>query len=133
VSIIESWLSYSVSKAAFLMSYRCLALELAPSILVGSCKPGIVDTEMQTEMRQATETAFPKVSYFKKLKMEKDKVFDPSKHTKPHVPSREHLDTPENVAHFVWWLIHDTTAEEYPSQDWDIRDPLLAARWVKWE
>jgi NAD(P)-dependent dehydrogenase (short-subunit alcohol dehydrogenase family) len=125
-----SWMSYSVSKAAFLMAYRCLALELAPSILVGSCKPGIVDTEMQDTMRQATEDDFPKVAFFKKLKSEKEKLFDADKDSKPHLPNRERLDTPENVAHFCWFLLDNTSKEEYSSQDWDIRDEALAARWT---
>ena len=126
----ESWLSYSVSKAAFLMAYRCLALDLEPAILVGSFKPGIVDTEMQDTMRLATEQDFPKVSFFKKLKQEAEKQADPEKDTKPHVPIRERLDTPENVAHFAWFLLDKTGDAEYSTQDWDIRDEALASRWL---
>jgi NAD(P)-dependent dehydrogenase (short-subunit alcohol dehydrogenase family) len=119
-----------VSKAAFLMAYRCLALELAPTVLVGSCKPGIVDTAMQDEMRLAAETDFPKVTFFKKLKEEKEKSFDKEKDSKPHLPDRSRLDTPENVAHFCWFLLTKTSKEEYSSQDWDIRDEQIASRWL---
>ena len=112
------------------MAYRCLALELAPSVLVGSCKPGIVDTEMQDAMRLATEEDFPNVTFFKKLKTEKEKTFDAEKDLKPHFPETGRLDTPENVAHFCWFLLNKTNSEEYSSQDWDIRDQAIANRWL---
>jgi len=112
------------------MAYRSLALDLAPKILVGSFKPGIVDTEMQAEMRKSSEDDFPKVTFFKKLKEEKDTKFDAENDTKAHVPDPSRLDTPENVAHFCWWLLSATSDEEFPSQDWDIRDKALAPRWI---
>src|SRR4051812_48829622 len=104
------------------MAYKCLALDLEPTILVGSFKPGIVDTEMQDEMRKASDGDFPKVTFFKKLKIEAEKLADPAKDLKPHLPNRERLDTPENVAHFAWFLLEETADGEYSSQDWDIRD-----------
>ena len=113
------------------MAYKCLAMELSPNILVGSFKPGIVDTEMQGVMRLASEEDFPKVSFFKKLKTEKDKLSELE--TAPHVPNVERLDTPENVAHFCWFVLTKTTNEEFPSQDWDIRDESLASRWLERE
>jgi len=55
-----NWLTYCTSKAALLMAYRCLSLEWAGQVAVGSFKPGIVETEMQEEMRKASKDDFPK-------------------------------------------------------------------------
>lgn len=133
-SASPSWLAYCVSKAAFLMAYQCLALDLAPrGILVGSFKPGIVDTEMQQEMRLASAGDFPKADFFKRLRQEQlDHDSKGEAATgKPHAPSRDRLDTPDNVAHFAWFLLHDTSDAEFPSHDWDIRDDKVGERWIK--
>jgi benzil reductase ((S)-benzoin forming) len=42
----DNWLTYCTSKAALLMAYRCMAQEFKGEVLVGSFKPGIVDSEM---------------------------------------------------------------------------------------
>ncbi|KAH9255107.1 hypothetical protein BASA81_006866 [Batrachochytrium salamandrivorans] len=132
-SASPSWLAYCVSKAAFLMAYRCLALDLEPKgILVGSFKPGIVDTEMQQEMRLASVGDFPKADFFKKLRQEQLNHHSGEEVAgKPHAPSRDRLDIPDNVAHFAWFLLHDTSDAEFPSHDWDIRDDKIGLRWIK--
>jgi benzil reductase ((S)-benzoin forming) len=129
-----SWLSYCVSKAAFLMAYKCLALEfknLNLGVLCGSMKPGIVDSEMQDEMRKSSETDFPKVKRFKDLRQGLEKKLEQGEvPSGPHLPDVNALDTADNVAHFTWFLLTKTSNEEYDTVDWDIRDEELVKRWV---
>jgi len=138
-----SWLAYSVSKAALLMAYRCLELEFREAgrgVLVGSTKPGIIDTPMQDEMRLAADADFPKAKRFRQLKEglgRKAGAAPPPPTTverlelPPRFPDPEALDTPENVAHFIWFLLTQTTEEEYGSHDWDVRDKSIASRWAE--
>ena len=130
----SSWLTYCTAKAAFLMAYRVLALEFRETnrnVLVGSVKPGIVTSEMQDEMRLASKEDFPSVDKFKRLKQSLDKKAQTaSVDTPPTFPDRDALDTPENVAHFLWFLLDKTTEEEFDKDDWDIRDEAIASRWV---
>ena len=59
---IEGWSSYCASKAGMDMFTRVVALEQQrrprPAMIVGFA-PGIVDTEMQAEIREAKEENFP--------------------------------------------------------------------------
>ena len=110
------------------MAYQCLNLDLSPKVLVGSFKPGIVDSEMQDEMRKASKDDFPQVEFFKKLKTELDDKKS-SLSDKATLPDRQRLDTPENVALFTWFLLNETSDEEYPKDDWDIRDDKHFSRW----
>ena len=116
----QSWLSYCVSKAAFLMLYQCLNLDWKGRVAVGSFKPGIVDTEMQEQMRRASPEDFPKVDYFKKLKTSHDEYYGTEKRQPdvPHIPDLSRLDTAENVAHFAWYLLSKTSDAQFASKDW---------------
>ncbi|HIG03384.1 MAG TPA: SDR family NAD(P)-dependent oxidoreductase [Candidatus Poseidoniales archaeon] len=65
VNAISGWSAYCTSKAGLEMWVRCLAEEVADSNLsVVAVAPGIVNTEMQTEIRQASKKDFPLVNKF---------------------------------------------------------------------
>jgi hypothetical protein len=78
-------------------------------------------------MRLASPRDFPKVDFFKKLKTSMD---ESEPHKGPHVPDPTKLDTPENVAHFAYWLLARTSDADFQGQDWDIRDESLGERWI---
>jgi benzil reductase ((S)-benzoin forming) len=62
---IESWSSYCVAKAGQDMWARCLAEEgKVDGITAISIAPGIVDTDMQKEIRSADSENFPSLSSF---------------------------------------------------------------------
>ena len=52
VNSYEGWGPYCITKAGLNMMYRCLSVELSHiGILVGSVRPGVVDTPMQDSVR----------------------------------------------------------------------------------
>ncbi len=101
----RGWGAYCTSKAALNMVYRVLALELEPyGIRVGSVRPGVVDTPMQDQVREAPESVFPDLPRFSALKENGD------------------LQSPERVARFLAWLLTETEDEEFSAREWDIGD-----------
>ena len=57
---IPSWSAYCVAKAGVEMWVRCAAVDLAPrGITVIAAGPGVVDTQMQAEIRAANPEEFP--------------------------------------------------------------------------
>lgn len=67
---IPSWAQYCASKAALDMFAETLQLELnteARDIVVRSVAPGVVDTPMQTLIRETNESDFPSVENFRAL------------------------------------------------------------------
>jgi benzil reductase ((S)-benzoin forming) len=67
---IPSWSQYCASKAALDMFAETLQLELnteARDIVVRSVAPGVVDTPMQTLIRETDESDFPSVENFRAL------------------------------------------------------------------
>ena len=100
---IIGWGAYCASKAALHMISQVLSVELAGrEIAVGSVRPGVVDTPMQTLIREQDSERFPDVERFRELKRTGG------------------LHSPEAVADFVWQLLTDTTSDEFTGQEWDI-------------
>ena len=65
------WSVYCTSKAAIEMMTKTIALEqknLSDGVKAIAIKPGVVDTNMQTKIRNVSETAFKNVNRFKELK-----------------------------------------------------------------
>lgn len=129
------WGVYGITKAAFLQSYRVLEREfretLGGKVLVGSFKPGVVDTSMQGTIREATSDSMPIVENFKKMK---EKTSQSSTATKARPPPAGALDSPENVAFFAEYLLAGTTDEEFANKDdsneYDIRNKELFPKWI---
>lgn len=137
-SVIEGWGSYCTSKAGFLMLARVLDAELAaksPAIRVGSVRPGIVDTPMQTVIR--TTGDFPAKDRFVAFKEARD-THHPAGASSGEVkktaypPPPDELDDAGNVGAFLSWLLRETGDEEFglsTGKEWDIRDKAHHDRW----
>ena len=53
------WSTYCSTKAALDHHARSVALDRTPGLLIASVAPGVVDTEMQAEIRASTDERFP--------------------------------------------------------------------------
>lgn len=123
-SVLQGWGTYCMSKAAFNMQYRLLAAELAPrGIAVGSLRPGVVDTPMQSVIRAGD---FPDKDRFVQLH-EKRRALPEGTDAAP--PPNGGLDDAKNVATFMRWLLAETSAEEFSKEEWDIRQTSHHSRW----
>lgn len=109
---IMGWAAYCVSKAALSMLTRCFQLE-SHRIAFASVMPGIIDTDMQAMIRQASHMDATKLAFFKRLQR------------------HDQLLTPETVAHFLAWLLLDVSASDYVSKEWDIYDKTHQELWLK--
>lgn len=132
------WGPYCTSKAALHMIYQLLSSELHhPStidnnsdndsssstpqqqihkpICVGSVRPGVVDTPMQTFLRSQDPKDMPDVSRFQLMK------------------ERNALEDPEVVARFLDWLLEETDDVEFGETEWDVRDEKWRNRWEHFE
>lgn len=100
---LPGMLAYCASKAALYMIYQGLNTELnARGILVGSVTPGIVDTEMQTRLRENQAVNFPSVEIFKQFK------------------KKEQLRAPEEVAKELAEILLTTSDKKFSSKEWDL-------------
>ena len=132
------WGVYGITKAAFFQSFRVLSREfehLGGKVVVGSFKPGIVDTSMQGVIRDAPADTMPMVGNFKEMKeksMEYSKTSTGVSEARP--PPKGALDSPDNVAFFAEWLLLGTSDEEFSNRsddnEYDIRDAKLFAKWI---
>jgi NAD(P)-dependent dehydrogenase (short-subunit alcohol dehydrogenase family) len=130
------WSCYSITKAAFFQSYKVLECEFrhaGGNVVVGSFKPGIVDTTMQGVIRDAPATAMPSVGNFKAMK-DRFEVSDVGDTIQARPPPAGALDSPENVACFAESLLIGTTDEEFANandpNEYDIRNAELYPRWI---
>jgi NAD(P)-dependent dehydrogenase (short-subunit alcohol dehydrogenase family) len=106
------WGAYCAGKAALFMVYDVLREELwNRQVLVGSVRPGVVDTPMQELIRQQTPERFPSVGRFIKLKQ------------------NEQLYAPEEAADFILWALLDTGDKQFIEQEWNITEEEHAKRW----
>ena len=55
------WSCYGISKAAFFQSYKVLEREFRGNVVVGSFKPGVVDTAVQETIRESPTSNMPTV------------------------------------------------------------------------
>ena len=102
---IEGWGTYCISKGALYRLWACFKDELLEhDIALASVRPGVVDTEMQAEIREAEHPAFVKRPYFESLKEEGQLIH------------------PQEVAEYLLRLSLNTPTEEFISKEWDIRD-----------
>lgn len=108
---VTGWSAYCVSKAGLAMLTRCWQLELN-TISFASVMPGIIDTNMQTQIRHAHHMENNKNDFFKKLK------------------DNNQLLLPATVAIFLCWLLLDIDKENYISQEWDIYDISHHSAWL---
>ena len=108
---VTGWAAYCVSKAALSMLTRCWQLE-CDSIAFASVMPGIIDTPMQAQIRDAVCMESEKNDFFKSLYKENK------------------LITPETVASFICWLLLDIDKAHYISKEWDIYEQTHHHEWL---
>lgn len=109
---IFGWTAYCVSKAALFRLTECLRLE-EKNIAFASVMPGIIDTNMQKEIRDSLNMNVNKRDFFQKLYNE------------------EKLLKPDVVASFLSWLLLEVDSEKYASQEWDIYDKSHHNHWLQ--
>lgn len=101
---LPGWGAYCTSKAALYMVYEVLKQELAGTgVAVGSLRPGVVDTPMQSLIRAQDASDFPAVERFRALK------------------ETGGLTTPEAVARFIEAVLA-LPPEAFSREEWDIRE-----------
>jgi benzil reductase ((S)-benzoin forming) len=105
--------AYGVSKAALFHWKEFCNVELKSlGILVGSAKPGIVDTRMQDHLRTCDVKDFPAAGIFKGFY------------------ERNELLSPDTVAKFLSWLVLEADGEAFTKGDWDIYDMSHREFWA---
>jgi len=103
----QGWGAYCTSKAALYMLYQVLREELQKfDISVGSIRPGVVNTPMQDQVRQASAEDFPAIERFFELKN-----------------SGQLLD-PQVIARLIVHLLFDISPQQFRDKEWDIYDHL---------
>ena len=108
---VAGWAAYCVSKAGLSMLTRCWQLEY-PGVAFASVMPGIIDTTMQAQIRNASNMDPDKIDFFKRLHQEAK------------------LLSPETVAMFLCWLLLDMNKDRYVSKEWDIYDQTHHHEWL---
>lgn len=114
VNAYEGWGPYCITKAGLNMMYRCLSMELSRhGILVGSVRPGVVDTPMQDIVRGYDGPAehFPAHNKFHDL----------------HKSGK--LESPATVATYLHWLLSEIKDDEFGAEEKDIRLSKDDPRW----
>ena len=61
------WSVYGAGKAALDHHARCVAAEQLPGVCIASIAPGVIDTDMQVQLRSASSDDFPDASRFVQL------------------------------------------------------------------
>lgn len=109
---LAGWGPYCISKSALHMLYQCWREELQDQgVLVGSARPGVVDTPMQESIRALSADDFPAVEHFRQLKRDGA------------------LTSADECGRFLAWLLTEAEDELFSIHEHDIRDPELARRW----
>jgi NAD(P)-dependent dehydrogenase (short-subunit alcohol dehydrogenase family) len=62
---------YCATKAALDQHARAVALDRTPALRIASVAPGVIDTDMQAEIRAASEEDFPDRRRFEELKRDR--------------------------------------------------------------
>lgn len=133
----SGWGCYGITKAAFFQSYKVLEREfretLGGKVVVGSFKPGVVDTQMQGAIREAPKEAMPIVENFKKMKEGMSNPQGTPDKARPPPPGA--LDSPDNVAFFAEYLLLGTSDELFSNKndptEFDIRNKDLFEKWIE--
>lgn len=108
---LPSWSAYCSSKAALSMLYRCWN-EDQSEVAFGSVLPGIVETDMQSVIRDSTTMPAQRHDFFVELK------------------KNNQLLKVETVAKFLTWLLLDSDIEQYRQDEWDIYEKSHHDNWL---
>lgn len=104
--------AYSIAQAASETLRRALQAEWSGTTrLVGSFKPGLVDTEMVRSFMARSAEEFPARSAYEEY------------------VSAGRIAAPEAIARFAAWLLLDVTADRFAAVEWDVRDTTHHPEW----
>jgi NAD(P)-dependent dehydrogenase (short-subunit alcohol dehydrogenase family) len=112
---VVGWGAYCASKAGLDMLAQTLAAEsdtAQAGIRVHALYPGIVDTQMQADIRSASTEQFPQVDRYRAYK------------------EKGRLRSPEEPAQMIWWLSTSLTAD-YHGQILSLDDPAVRERMAR--
>ncbi len=105
---------YCISKAALYMSKDILNAELNDeNILFGSVMPGMIDTAMQSTLRDPEQTNFPEQKYF------------------IHSQTQNRLVKPEVSAKFLSYILLQSSDAEFIQGEWDIYETKHHQYWLE--
>lgn len=109
---VSSASSYCVSKAGQQMVYECFKTEFPVNqVAFGLVSPGMVDTPMQEQIRQADPNELPMIETISQL-FKENKLLAPSL-----------------VADFLKWLLLTVNVNEFSQNMWDIYDVKHHSYW----
>lgn len=98
------------SGAASLMVQKCMAKELrGRDILVSTTRPGFVRTEMMDSALRATVEQMPDIDAIRATPM---------------------IDS-STCGKYMYWLLTETSDEEFMRDNWNIEDPSHHSRWLE--
>lgn len=93
--------TYCMSKAALFMFYQCLNVECKPEVLIaGSLAPGLVDTDLQLELRTCSKDTLP----------------GREKYQQHHEQGQ--LVSTDKVSSFIASILLDTTDQHFSAKEW---------------
>lgn len=108
---VLGWAAYCVSKAALAMLTKCWQLEHEDSAFA-CVLPGIIDTDMQADIRNASDMDPKKLLFFKNLY------------------ENQQLLSTQTVADFLSWLLIDVGMDDFKLKEWDIYDKSHHKYWL---
>lgn len=110
---VKGWAAYCTSKAALSMLTQCWQHEIPyDETAFASVMPGIIDTDMQAVIRQASCMAPDKQAFFQKLHQ------------------KHQLVPAQLVAQFLCWLLLEVPVHEFAAKEWDIYDKSHHTAWL---
>lgn len=113
VQNLESKLAYCTSKGAMHHAIQCLNTEFnSHGAYFSNLRPGIVDTNMQAALREASPDILPSRDFFIRAKEEGK------------------LISPETVAAFVNFVMFKTDLKAFTENFWNIYDEVYQAEWL---
>lgn len=108
-----AWTAYCAAKAALYMLYQQFNLEFAErGISVASVMPGVVDTAMQSLIRDSEMMPAAAVEYFRELS------------------EKHQLISPATVSRFLFWLLTEVAKSQFAAKEWDIYDEKHHLAWA---
>ncbi len=113
VQNLQSELAYCTSKGAMHHAIQCLNTEFnSHGVYFSNLRPGMVDTNMQASLREASVDILPSRNFFIRAKEEGK------------------LIAPETVAAFVSFVMFKTDVKAFTENFWNIYDEIYQSEWL---
>lgn len=110
---LSGLMPYCISKSALELATQCLNVELnSRGIYCANLRPGMINTRMQLNLRNADENALPNREYY--IRAENENT----------------LIEPEVVAEFIAWVLMKTKDDVFSETLWNIYDTAHHDAWL---